>query len=184
MSPTFKLNVKTTDSATNGLAWLSFALAVIGGIAATPTWIGSLISAIAGIGPSWVAFVLIVLVLLAVIRDIVRDGIPNRVAIYGAIAWPSLWLAIEGRLGKNLRGGIKAFNEFLDRNFAEWITDTPQGSSAAVLTIIAATTIAFALFYAHKYAEIAAKPKPRAAVAPSSRTGRTTGRGAGTVEKG
>ena len=144
--PKLRLNLTHTETAGNGLAWLSLALAVVGGITATATWVGTVIAAVVGVFWAWVAFVLIVVVGLSVVLDVVLDGIPNRKAIYGAIVWPSLWLAIQGRLGTTIRGGITEANDHLDREFGGWVTDTP------VLTTIAVVTITAALFYAHKYA--------------------------------
>lgn len=146
--------------AKKGLAWLAFGLAIIGGVTATASWVGTIVSGVVGVFWWWVPLALMVVVGLLVVGDVLGDGIPNRRAIYGVILWPSLMLSVEGKLGRTLRGWITAVNNSLDRSVGGWITDAPRGS-AAVLTAIAVMTIAFAAVYAERYAKTARGGGPR-----------------------
>jgi hypothetical protein len=150
---TTKTTAKTVK-AKKGLAWLAFGLAIVGGVTATASWVGAVVSGVVGVFWWWVPLALMVVVGLLVVGDVLGDGIPNRRAIYGVILWPSLVLSVEGKLGRTLRGWITGVNEYLDRSVGAWITDAPRGS-AAVLTAITVMTIAFAAVYAERYAKTA-----------------------------
>lgn len=141
---------------TTGLAWLALACALVGGVTATASWLGTAVAAVVGVFWWWVPLLLIVVVGLLAVCDLVIDGVPNRTAIYGVMAWPSLVLSVEGKLGRTLRGWIGEINGSLDRTIAAWITDTPRGS-AAVLTAIAVMGISGAVVYAEKYAKRVAR---------------------------
>jgi hypothetical protein len=151
--------------AKRGLAWLAFALAIIGGVTATASWIGAAVAGAAGLFLWWVPLALMVAVGLLVVGDVLGDGIPNRRAIYGVILWPSLMLSVEGKLGHTLQGWITKTNAYLDRSLGGWITDAPRGS-AAVLTAIAVMTITFAVVYAERYAKAAQGTRPGPALLP------------------
>ena len=149
-----------------GLAWLAFGCAFVGGVTATASWLGATVAAVVGAFWWWVPLVLIVVVGMLVMFDLVIDGIPNRTAIYGVMAWPSLVLSVEGKLGRNLRGWIGEINSSLDRTIAAWITDAPRGS-AAVLTAIAVMAVSAAVVYAEKYAKRATTRSTPATTAAS-----------------
>lgn len=140
--------------AKKGLAWLAFALAVVGGVTATASWVGAIVAGVVAVFWWWVPLALMVVVGLLVIGDLIGDGIPNRRAIYGVILWPSLVLSVEGKLGRALQSWLTAINDHLDRSVGGWITDAPRGS-AAVLTAITVMAIAFAAVYAERYAKAA-----------------------------
>lgn len=162
-APAALATTKTTTAkaakAKRGLAWTAFALAIVGGVTATASWLGTIISGVVGAMWWWIPLGLMVVVGLLVVGDILGDGIPNRRAIYGVIVWPSLALSVEGKLGHTLRNSISGVNDYLDRTFAAWLTDTPRGS-AAVLTAIAVMAIAFAITYAERYAKTTRNTRP------------------------
>src|SRR5688500_17943266 len=86
-------------TATKILAWGSFAL----GIAASPllagTFVGGAIDNVITFGPGWAAPVLLLLLVVGVGVDLFVDGVPNRVALYCAMAWCSVARSVDGRLG-------------------------------------------------------------------------------------
>ncbi len=155
---TLQIKSATTTKAKNGLAWLSFILAAIGGVTATASWVGDMVSGVVSIFWWWAPFALIAIVGLIIVGDVLSDGIPNRTAVYGAILWPSFVLSVEGKLGRLFDGWITDLNRYLDGKIAEYITDVPRGS-AGLMTAISVTAIAFAIVHSHRYAKKAKKAK-------------------------
>jgi hypothetical protein len=164
-------------------AWLAFGCALVGGVTATATWLGDWIANVVGVFWWWVPLVLLVVVGLTVVFDLAADWIPNRKAIYCVILWPSLAAAIEGKLGRTLRGWTDAVNAYLDRSLGVWLTDTPRGSAAG-LTAVALMTIAAAVLYAEKYAKKAARPRRPPQLGPAAANEQPRSRDTGLVRRG
>lgn len=161
-----KALVKTAT--THLLAWGSFILACIGGLAATGTFIGSIIVTVVQWGPWWLPFPLIGVGLMVALADLGGDGIPNRRAVYIAMIWPSLFLAIpDGKARDKMTTWVDDLNKWLDGELAEWVG---RGGANAIMTITAATCIAMAVVWAHRYAQDAKTAANSGAGATSSST--------------
>jgi hypothetical protein len=141
------------EKLSDGLAWLAFLLAVIGGFAATSSFIGDLFVAGVHIGPWWLPLALGVVGFLFIIGDLIEDGVPDRLrTVYITILWPSTWLAIEGKFGKLLNSWIVSMNKMLDSKLAVWVSDNPK-AQGTIMTGVAAVAISFAVVWAHRYAK-------------------------------
>lgn len=154
------------------LAGASFVLAAVGGLAATGCWVGSWIVFAVHIGPWWLPFPLAGIGLLMIIGDLGRDGIPERLAIYLAILWPSFVMAIpkQAKAHEKLTGWITDMNHWLDTWLTEWIG---KPGTNALMTVVAVTCIAMAVVYAERYAKNTATLKANAGTGGTT-TGTTT----------
>jgi hypothetical protein len=156
------------------IAWVSFILAVVGGLAATGSFIGTIIVKIVQIGPWVLPFPLIGVGLLLILGDIIFDGIPNRMAVYLAIVWPSFFLAIpDGKARQKMSGWIDDLNHWLDKHIAVWIG---HGGANAVMTATAVTCIAMSIVWAHRYAQGKKSSRSSTNAGGGSPTGRPTAR--------
>jgi hypothetical protein len=182
------------------LTWGGYALACLGGWAATTTFIGALIawavdllgSILDGIGfPTDVKialpFVLIGVGFVFICGDLFRDGIPERLAFYLTIVWPSFFRAIpngnDSKLREKFTGWSDGINEWLDGKVGPWIGDV---GTATVTTIIAVVCISVAMAQVERYSKGAAAAASASAATtastPATRsstpaTRRTGGRG-------
>ena len=81
------------------LAWVSFALAVVGGALAAGTGIGTFVrTVLRGIPLHWLPAVALCVAFVGVALDLFRDGEPNQVAVAGAVVMPSIAAATGGGL--------------------------------------------------------------------------------------
>jgi hypothetical protein len=78
------------------LAWISFILAVTGGAAVAGTFLGDWVSGLIGFFPGWIGVVILAGAFTAMAIDLFVDGIPNQVALYTAMALPSVARAVPG----------------------------------------------------------------------------------------
>lgn len=163
----------------NGLASASWLFALIGGFAATSTFIGTVINKVL-IGPWWIPIVVGVIGFGYVLGDLLEDGVPDRLrTIYITILWPSTWLSIDGKIGKYLNGWIGDMNDFFDKYVKEWVTDDKM-AKGTLMTGIAAIFITFSLLWAHRYYKInKAGSTPAASTTAPAVAARGRGRGAG-----
>lgn len=135
----------------NLMLWGALVLGTVGGLAATGTFIVSVVSFIVRLGPWWAPYPLAAVGALCVFGDIGKNGIPERFAVYIPMAWPSVLLAIPEKalLHKLLTGWITQLNHWLDKNLGAWIGST---GTHAVMTIVATTCIASGIFVMERYA--------------------------------
>lgn len=171
---------KPRETVKDGIAWLAFIAAVVGGMAATASWVGDLVAKVIHIGPWYLPWIVVVIFFLLVLHDLIEDGLPDRLrTIYFVVLWPSALLSIEGKSGSKLNDWIDRFNEWLDKYIAEWITSGDVTKKDAALTGIAAIFISFALYWGHQYARGVKRAKEDLATAGSTTTTTTSGRGRG-----
>lgn len=132
------------------LATLACAYSVIGGLAATGTWVGDMISGFVGLFWWWTPYVLFFGGLIMFLGDLGRDGIPEAFAIFLPLFLPSFATAVpeNGKLHDLLNGWIDDTNNYLDGTLGEWIGGPGQ---EAVLTVVTVTAIAFAVIAQVRY---------------------------------
>lgn len=157
----------------NLLLWFTLGLSSIGGLAATGMFLSSWITTVVRIGPWWLPYLLIVIGLGCVIGDLARNGIPERLAIYIPMFWPSLFLSIpeDAKLREKLTGWITDLNGWLDSNLGEWVGS--EGKNA-IMTITAVTCIGSAVFFIERYG-----PKKKTAGARTGASSTISSRRAG-----
>ncbi len=119
------------------LAWISFGFALVGGTAASATFVGDWVDALFGFFPTWVSALALAGAVIALAIDLFVDGEPNKVAVYSAMALPSLGRTSPGRLGDTVTdlGGqlLASVNDFL----GEWLGVTSAIATAAVCAAVA-----------------------------------------------
>lgn len=118
---------------TKGLAWASFSLAVAASPLLAGTFVGGIVDNILSIGPAWLALLALVAVVVSVAVDLFVDMIPNRVALYCAMASCSVARSVQGRLGDNVE---KWANALLDQIRGP-LSDFAGTSSALALALAA-----------------------------------------------
>lgn len=136
--------VKEIDSAEKGilaLAWISFVLAVGGGAAAAATFIGGMVAGFIGFFPGWVASLVLFVGFVAMVIDLLIDGIPNKLAIGMAIALPSVARAVPGKLGQTVTGLSNQLLNAINQLLGEWL-GTTSALAVAASAIIAALLVA------------------------------------------
>ncbi len=136
----------------NPLAGAAFVMASVGGLAATGTFVGSIVVWAINIGPWWLPYVLIVGGAFMILGDLGNEGVPERFAIYLACVWPSFFLAIPKDSGarKYLTGWIDDLNVWLDKTIGDFLGAKGENS---LMTVVAVTGIAVAILYCERYAE-------------------------------
>lgn len=115
------------------LAWLSYALAIVGGAAIMSTFVGGLVAGFFGMLPwTWLPLVPIVVGIGLTIRDLARDAEPNMVSLLVALILPSVSLAAPGRLSEAVRNVGQTMLGYLQSHMAEWLgTASMLGIAAA-----------------------------------------------------
>jgi hypothetical protein len=117
-----------------GLAWASFAIAVVGGTLATETWIGKLIQGFLGLWPwKWIPPVLLAAAVVALAVDIFIDLIPNQTAIWSALTIPSIAASVPRRLGDEVSHWCGELLNLIDGWLHEWIADSSTGLAIACI---------------------------------------------------
>ncbi|MFG1847752.1 hypothetical protein [Micromonospora carbonacea] len=117
------------------LAWASLVVALVGGTLAAGMWIGDAIVAVLDFIPwGWVPEVLLFVGVVSVALDLFIDGVPNQVAIAGAILVPSIARATFGKLGDTITGWTGDLVGWMDKPMTEWIgTDSAAGLAIAAI---------------------------------------------------
>jgi hypothetical protein len=122
------------------LAWSSFGFAAIGGTAASGTFVGDTIRTVLDILPwEWVPVAGLIGLAGATAVDLFMDATPNRVALYSAIAIPSVATAAPGKLGDTLTDGANTAMDWVDTSLAEWLGT--QSSVGIAITCVVASLI-------------------------------------------
>lgn len=124
------------------LAWVSFALALVGGAILPGTPVGIAISrAIGAFIWTWVPPVAFCAMVVGIVLDTVRDFIPDRVAVYSAALAPTFGGAIHGTLASKVVEFAKWVASLMTRPLTQWSgIDTAPG--VAVLALVLAFVIA------------------------------------------
>lgn len=126
------------------LAWISYGLAVVGGAAIAATFLGGWASGIVGILPGWVAIVLFTGAVAAMAVDLFVDGIPNQVALYTAIALPSLARSVPGKLSDTVTDLSRQALSQVNDTLGVWLGTTSAlglAVSAVVVSLLMARRV-------------------------------------------
>ena len=117
-----------------GLAWTSFALAVVGGTLAPQMFLGKLIQGFLGLWPwPWIPPVLLAATVVAVGIDIFIDLTPNQAAIWSALTMPTIAASVQGKLGDTVSGWCQSLLDAIDGWLHTWITDSSTGLAIACI---------------------------------------------------
>lgn len=117
-----------------GLAWASFALAVVGGTLAPQMFLGKLIQGFLGLWPwPWIPPVLLAATVVAVGIDIFIDLTPNQAAIWSALTMPTIAASVKGKLGDTVSGWCQSLLDLIDGWLHTWITDSSTGLAIACI---------------------------------------------------
>lgn len=119
------------------LAWISYALAVVGGAFLTATFLGSMIAGFVGWFPAWVATVAFAAAVVTMLVDLFVDGEPNRLALYSAMVIPSLAMAVPGRLGTAVRDLSGEIQAAVTGGMTDWL-----GTSSVLAIAFASVVVA------------------------------------------
>lgn len=163
---------------TDPLAAASFLLATLGGLMAAGTFIGSIIIGIIHVGPVWLPFPMAAVGVVFLAGDLIRDGIPERLAVYISMALPSVFMAMpeEGKLHQKFAGWIEDVNNKMTDWLGEWIGMT---GSKAVMTVVAFSALAAAVLLCERYARGAKGSLASGSEPISTSTGTRTTAGSG-----
>jgi hypothetical protein len=117
-----------------GLAWTSFAIAVVGGTLAPQMFLGKVIQGFLGLWPwPWIPPVLLAATIVAVAVDIFIDLTPNQAAIWSALTMPTIAASVKGRLGDTVSGWCQQLLDLIDGWLHAWITDSSTGLAVACI---------------------------------------------------
>ncbi len=128
---------------TTGLAWANLVIAIVGGAIAVDTWMGQVVAwTLANLTPwAWLAPVLLFAAVIGVGLDLFLDGVPNQVAIAGALLAPSLAGATPGKLGSTITEWSGALLAWMSGPLQQWV-GTSSSTGLAVGCIVAAILMA------------------------------------------
>jgi hypothetical protein len=125
-----------------GLAWANLAIASLGGAIAVDTWMGQLVGRILQASPwPWLPPVLLAGLVIAVGLDLFLDGVPNQVAIAGALLAPSVAGSTPGRLGSTVTDWSGALLDWMSSPLQQWV-GTSSSTGLAVACIVASVLMA------------------------------------------
>lgn len=114
------------------MAWVSFGSGGCGGMLATGMWIGEAVHAVLSPIPwPWLPAVATLGLLVVIVRDFLIDGEPNKIAVYGAIALPSLAASATGKLGDSIHTWTSVILDWVNSWGPQWLGT----SSATALTL-------------------------------------------------
>jgi len=118
---------------TTALAWASFLIAMAGGALATATFVGSVVRFFLDLLPwSWLPPVLLLVAVVAIGLDLFLDGVPNQVAVYGALATPSIASAAPGKMGDKVTEWSGMVLDYIDGPLIEYVgNDSSTGLAIA-----------------------------------------------------
>lgn len=119
-----------------GLAWFSFVLAAVGGAAVAVTFVGGIIAGILGFFWWWTAPAALLAAVALIVRDLWMDGEPNFIALFSAMAIPSLARAAPGRFGNAISDASGKILAQADRAMGEWFgTLAPIGIAGMCILV-------------------------------------------------
>jgi hypothetical protein len=122
------------------LAWLSFGFAVVGGAALVGTFIGGAVVDVMGFLPGWVRIAAFTGVFIAMGVDLLVDGEPNQVALYAAMALPSMATAVPGRLSGTVATASHQLMVQVNHGLGQWL-GTVAGLGLAVTCLVVSVLI-------------------------------------------
>lgn len=123
------------------LAWISFTLAAVGGAAIAGTFLGGFVAGLLGFFPDWVGIVVLAGAFVAMAIDLFVDGIPNQVALYTAIALPSVARAVPGKLGDTVTSLSRQLLANVNSALGEWL-GTSSAIGLAIVSIVVSLLMA------------------------------------------
>jgi hypothetical protein len=104
------------------LAWVAF---VFGGLAASPliaaTFVGGIVDNLLSVGPDWLPPLTLFLLVVFIAVDLFADMIPNRMALYGAMALVSVARSVSGRLGDNVERWANEARTAIQPDLQAWL---------------------------------------------------------------
>lgn len=118
------------------LAWISFGFAIVGGAALASTVVGGFIRSALGIFPDWVAPLAAAGAAVAMGIDLFVDGEPNKIALYMAIALPSLAAAVPGKLGDTVSNLAGQALSSVNGGLTSWLGVTSSLAIAATCVVV------------------------------------------------
>lgn len=128
------------DKGIQTLAWSSFGFAVVGGAAASGTFVGDSVRTMLDLLPwQWVPVVGLVGLAGTTAVDLFMDNTPNRPALYSMIVLPSVATATPGKLGDVLTNGANTAMGWVDDSLTEWLGT--QSSVGIAITCVVASLI-------------------------------------------
>ena len=117
-----------------GLAWTSFAIAVVGGTLVPETFLGRLLQGFLHLWPwKWIPPVLLAATIVAVAVDIFIDWVPNQTAIWAALTMPTIAASVEAKLGDEVSKWCGELLDQIDGWLHEWITESSTGLAIACI---------------------------------------------------
>jgi hypothetical protein len=119
------------------LAWVSFVFALVGGTAAAATFLGGWIRELLGAMPPWVSALLIVAAVVSMAMDIFNDSEPNQLALYCALALPSLARASSGKLSATVTQVSGQVTGSVNGGLSAWLGVTSELAVAIICATIA-----------------------------------------------
>jgi hypothetical protein len=147
----------------SGLATWSFIFAQIGGILAMFSPLGAPVRAFAGLFSLWFAPILFVALVIVCLGDWAEDSIPNRRAVYTAMAWPSaLYAAFDGPFGDKIFSAVRWVGRQSGGWGANWQAKADaffhvSGEAKTAFTAFGVMLFTAAVVYAQRYARSSKK---------------------------
>ncbi len=131
------------EKGVKALAWISFALAAVGGAAVAATFLGGWIANVVGIFPDFIAVLLFAGLLVGLAVDLFNDGVPNQLALYAVMVLPSLARSVPGQVGDSV-------SEFSNQILAQVSSGARQWLGVSAAIGIAAVAIGVSLVMARR----------------------------------
>lgn len=119
------------------LAWISFVFALVGGTAAAATFLGEWARALFAMFPAWVPALAFVAALVSMAIDIFNDSEPNQLALYCALALPTLARASSGKLSSEVTQASGQLMGSVNGGLSVWLGVTSALATAAICTVVA-----------------------------------------------
>jgi hypothetical protein len=126
-------NVK--DKVNKSAAWTAQVLAIAAGSALLGTFVGQWMASLFGMLPQSIKVPLLVGAFLWALGDWLKDGVPNKQALYIAVVMPSLAAGLNGRLAANVLTWSKLTLGKVDAMLGEWVGTSSVLTVAAVLAV-------------------------------------------------
>lgn len=127
------LKGKVTGHAVTAMAWTSFALSIVGGAAATSTFVSDMVVGVFGWLGKWgevAAAVALVVGVLLLVRDIAMDWEPNYTALIVAASIGTVARACSGGLSRWVTGHSQQALAWFDNTLGGWL---PNGATGLVV---------------------------------------------------
>ncbi|SCL21545.1 hypothetical protein [Micromonospora inyonensis] len=106
------------------LAWIGFALAVIGGAGLVGVGLASTVLVVAALGA---------LIIIAI--DIAKDRVPNQYAVIGAFVLPSLIVSINGTIPDWINARLGDLWGWANDTLGDWVGTTTVGLALAAVAV-------------------------------------------------